>query len=294
MSRLVLEKITSADGDPEDEERRRQVQQKRKADGISGLSLAEMLKREKATKQKREEERDIRILVDGYYGCDSHLTSVNFSRLLDEVQRIVEKEFQVTNWDRVVWISLSGTWAKAVPLYMMQKGLGKFVHFHLPCLGAKTDPRAGFIFPGGCGRMLKMSMDRMHDRLTLGNRGAAAGAAHPAQLMYSLYKQNQCAVVEHDGWREQGNMARNAATHLIHLPLLGDSDDDDVKNDKKQDYTYGGVAYERFAPTRKYQMNLFHLFHRNDRYGNNHAPIKPGSVLDSATGQTAGGAVGGK
>lgn len=230
-----------------------------------GQILANLFQKKAA---KRPNIGKVHILVDGYYG-DQWMCGATLQKMCNAVKKIVEEEWQIS-WDRVVWVSVSGTWAKAVPLYLMLQGLGSYIEFFLPCQGVKSN-EAQLLLPSGSRgapqTILRNSMNKMQQRLNE-DRKAKNVAEHPLVHMKSLLKHASGALHGYDGWAEQSREAVRQADHMIHLPYFAPHQEAELSEaeELKQQNYYGGRNYDAMMRkgARVKQVNLYDVFHDND------------------------------
>lgn len=125
----------------EEKSLKEQRRDERKLDGGSMLEMAEQERLRRA--KQMEAPKMVSILVDGYYGDHASMNVRTYKSMCSAVMD------QVYRWglkpEYITWISLTGTWAKAIPMTLMQQGLGAHIDFYLPC----SEYVCTFFPPGG-------------------------------------------------------------------------------------------------------------------------------------------------
>lgn len=199
----------------------------------------------------------VRIYVDGYYGNDSFLTNANMLKMCDAVRKVVE-EWGI-DFSRVHWVSVMGAWAKAVPVYMMELGLGKKIHFHAPTPNVDSTME-GMYIKGKSGLLLTRSLELMDLRIYEGKRASSSNQTPMLTTMRQLINSKRGFIRDHEDWSDQRRGAARDCDYMIFLPyyepgkVMTQREEDDYK------WKYGGVNFDTHNPKKKKMVNLYTLF----------------------------------
>lgn len=240
----------------------------------------------------------IKLLVCGYFGDHADMTAQTMEHMTRVVIDIVQNTWKIP-WSQVTWISLAGTWMNAIPLALMQTGLGNAIEFYLPCEWSSTRHEDGqegsgpnglkkrrhtgpsgsnndaFIFKGSNGFILKRSMDHMQRRLAETQKVKLCEVPHLSAQMFQCAEASQAvSMFKCDDFVQQRVCASRTATHVIHLPHLPPTQgtlgalDIGTKAYNDAYYKQGGKCFEDAAPTRRAQVEVYQEL-RNNGLGSN-------------------------
>ena len=198
-----------------------------------------------------------RILVDGFYGDHADMTSQTLEIMCKKAITIVTEEWKIP-WNRVIWVSLTGTWMKAIPLILMQWGFGHSIEFYIPCQAKKT-PR-GFQFLGTEGRIISRSMDLMQNRLAETRNVKLCETPHMNVQLRQCVDQTEAAMFLCDDFKQQRMNTSNTSTHMIHFPHIEPSAADAEIGTKAYNdayYNQGGKSFESKPTDKRFQVNVY-------------------------------------
>lgn len=207
----------------------------------------------------RERKEYARILVDGYYGDHADMTWQSYEHMCRRVIEVVEDKWKLS-WEHVIWVCAVGTWMKAIPITLMQLGLGHKIEFYMPCPWTTTTQ--GYTFDLQYGDMLTRSMDLMQARLAQSTKVRLCEVPHLNVQIKDCAKQAGTASFHSCGdFAQQRENTAKASTHMIYLPhfvpTVDAVQDTETAEYKKKYYTQGGKIYESKPPANRERINVY-------------------------------------